>query len=195
MDGRSDKELLEAMRSGDAIAFQSAFDRHWKPLFSFVFRMIDDEDQTKDILQNTFLELWNRRETLLINDSLFPYLVKVAKNDVISLFRRDKVRLEGVDTIVKNLQRSAYSDERLLTNELQQAIDKELTKMPVNMQRCFQLSKYENKSIRDISAELLLSEQTVKNNISDALRRLRQVLSAGSSGYLAVTALLLSKLI
>lgn len=186
MSGKSDKELLDAVRTGSEQAFQCLFDRHWKALYAFVFRLLNDEDQTKDILQNTFLELWNKKDTLLVNDSLLPYLAKVAKNDVISLFRRDKVRLEGVETLVENLQRTAYSDERLLTNELQQAIDEELTKMPLNMQRCFQLSRYENKSIRDIASELLLSEQTVKNNISDALRRLRQALSSNPAGYFAL---------
>lgn len=186
MSGKSDKELLDAVRTGSEQAFQCLFDRHWKALYAFVFRLLNDEDQTKDILQNTFLELWNKKDTLLVNDSLLPYLAKVAKNDVISLFRRDKVRLEGVETLVENLQRTAYSDERLLTNELQQAIDEELIKMPLNMQRCFQLSRYENKSIRDIASELLLSEQTVKNNISDALRRLRQALSSNPAGYLAL---------
>lgn len=174
------------MCSGDDLAFQHIFDRYWQPLFSFVNRTIDDEDQTKDILQNTFLELWKKKENLVIQDSIMPYLVKIAKNDVISLFRRDKVRLAGDEILIGNLQRVTNPDELIIANELQQAIDTELVKMPSNMRQCFQLSRYENMSIREIASELMLSEQTVKNNISEALRRLRSVLTNESAGYLAM---------
>lgn len=186
MSNKSDKELLLAMCSGDDLAFQHIFDRHWQPLFSFVNRIIDDEDQTKDILQNTFLELWKKRENLIIQDSVMPYLIKIAKNDVISLYRRDKVRLAGDEILIGNLQRVTNPDELIIANELQQAIDTELVKMPLNMRQCFQLSRYENRSIREIASELMLSEQTVKNNISEALRRLRSVLTNESAGYLAM---------
>lgn len=186
MNNRSDKELLLAMCSGDELAFQYIFDRYWQPLFSFVNRTINDEDQTKDILQNTFLELWKKKENLIVQDSLMPYLIKVAKNDVISLFRRDKVRLAGDEILIGNLQRVTNPDELIIANELQQAIDTELVKMPLNMRQCFQLSRYENRSIREIASELMLSEQTVKNNISEALRRLRSVLTNSSAGYLAM---------
>jgi RNA polymerase sigma-70 factor (family 1) len=186
MSAQTDKELLQAMRSGDEPAFQYIFDRYWQPLFSFVNRIIDDEDQTKDILQNTFIELWKKKDTLIVQDTVMPYLVKIAKNDIISLFRKDKVRLAGDEILISNLQRVSHPDELIIATELQQAIDTELVKMPLNMRQCFQLSRYENKSIRDIAAELTLSEQTVKNNISEALRRLRNVLTNDSAGYLAM---------
>jgi RNA polymerase sigma-70 factor (family 1) len=186
MTNKSDKELLQAIRLGDEKAFQCIFDRHWNTLFSFVYKLISDEDQTKDILQNTFLEIWKRKDTLIVEDSIMPYLFKIAKNDVISLFRKDKVRLQGDEILVRNLQSADLPDERMLASELQQTIDTELVKMPFNMRQCFHLSRYENKSVRDIAEELRLSEQTVKNNISEALRRLRQALTHNSSGYLAL---------
>jgi RNA polymerase sigma-70 factor (family 1) len=173
MRDKSDKELLQAIRLGDEIAFQYLFDRHWKQLFSFVLGLINDEEQTKDILQNAFIEVWNKRASLIVGDSLLPYLFTVTKNEVMTLFRRHKVRLAGEEMLISDLQRSAYSDEPIIVQELQSAIDTELVKMPFNMRQCFQLSRYENKSIRDIANELMLSEQTVKNNISEALRRLR----------------------
>lgn len=183
---RSDKELAEEIRSGSEIAFEAVFSRHWKPLYAFVFRLINDEDQTKDILQNTFLEVWNRRASLFAADSLMPLLIKIAKNEVITLFRKDKVRLAGDEILIRNLQQIASAEEYLIATELQVEIDKELVKMPQNMRQCFRLSKYENRSVKEIAAELMLSEQTVKNNISEALKRLKMALLVSNSGYLAL---------
>jgi len=182
---KSDKELVEALRSGDENAFECIFERHWQPLYAFVNKMIADQDQTKDVLQNTFLEVWKRKETLYADDSILPFLIKVAKNEVITLFRKDKVRLTGDEILISNLQREGLTDDKLLATELQGAIESELIKMPVNMRKCFHLSRYEQKSIKDIAAELLLSEQTVKNNISEALKRLRNGLTS-NWGYLAL---------
>jgi RNA polymerase sigma-70 factor (family 1) len=185
MGSKSDKELIEALRYGDEDAFECIFERHWQSLYAFVYKMISDKDQTKDVLQNTFLEVWKRKETLYAEDSILPFLIKVAKNEVITLFRKDKVRLAGDEILISNLQRENLTDDKLLATELQDAIDSELIKMPVNMRKCFHLSKYEQKSIKDIATELLLSEQTVKNNISEALKRLRNALTS-NWGYVAL---------
>jgi RNA polymerase sigma-70 factor (family 1) len=185
MSTKSDRELVEALRYGDEEAFECLFERHWQTLYAFVNKMIADKDQTKDVLQNTFLEVWKRKDTLLVVDSILPFLIKVAKNEVITLFRKDKVRLAGDEILISNLQRENLTDDKLLATELQNAIDLELIKMPVNMRKCFHLSKYEQKSIKDIASELLLSEQTVKNNISEALKRLRNALTS-NWGYLAL---------
>jgi RNA polymerase sigma-70 factor (family 1) len=185
-EDRTDRELANEMRSGSEYAFQVIFERHWKPLYAFVFRLISDEDQTKDILQNTFLEVWKRREQLFAVDSLMPLLIKIAKNEVITLFRKDKVRLAGDEILIRNLQQIHAADDQLIAADLQGEIDRELVKMPLNMRQCFRLSKYENRSVKEIAAELMLSEQTVKNNISEALKRLKLALLLSKSGYLAM---------
>ena len=191
---KSDKELVGQICSGNEQAFQQLFDRHWKPLYAFVYRLINDEDQAKDILQNSFMEIWKRRDSLYVDESLMPLLTKIAKNEVITLFRRDKVRLAGDEVLIGNLQRFEAADDRLIASELQQEIDKELIKMPINMRQCFRLSKYENRSVKEIAIELRLSEQTVKNNISEALKRLRASLLMNNSGYLALLSVILLNL-
>jgi RNA polymerase sigma-70 factor (ECF subfamily) len=186
MINQSDKELLQDIALGNEQAFQMLFNRHWKSLFSFVYRLTRDEDHTKDILQDVFLYLWKNRENLYAGDSFLPYLNTVARSNVMSAFRKDKVRLQGVEVLSEAVKLSDNSDEQLLLKEVTQTVDVELSKMPFNMRQCFRLSRYEDKTIREIAAELKLSEQTVKNNISEALRRLRISVEQGSLIYLSV---------
>jgi RNA polymerase sigma factor (sigma-70 family) len=191
MSNKTDQELFQAMQSGDEHAFQFLFNRHWEALYNIVYKLIADDDQTKDILQNAFIEIWNKRDTLVVGSSIFPYLISVAKNEVISLFRKNKIRLAGDEILLANLHRVTYPDEQLIAGELQHVIDQELVSMPLNMRQCFILSRYEDKSIRNIACELTLSEQTVKNNISEALRRLRKRLNGNATGYPALLFMLL----
>jgi RNA polymerase sigma-70 factor (ECF subfamily) len=186
MINQSDKELLQDIALGNEQAFQMLFNRHWKSLFSFVYRLTRDEDHTKDILQDVFLYLWKNRENLYAGDSFLPYLNTVARSNVMSAFRKDKVRLQGVEVLSEAVKLSDSSDEQLLLKEVTQTVDVELSKMSFNMRQCFRLSRYEDKSIREIAVELKLSEQTVKNNISEALRRLRISMEQGSLIYLSV---------
>lgn len=183
---QSDKKLLQEMASGDEQAFQVLFNRYWKNLFSFVFRLTKDESHTKDILQDVFLYCWKNRTTIYAEESLLPYLITVARNNVMAAFRKDKVRLQGADILLETIERYASVDEQLLFKELKRSVENELSKMPFNMRLCFQLSRFEDRSIRDIAAELKLSEQTVKNNISEALRRLRLSAAHGSLLYLSL---------
>jgi len=184
MINQSDKELLQGIVREDEQAFQVLFDRHWKSLFSFVYRLTRDESQTKDILQDVFIDVWNNRSNLYSENSLLPYLNTIARNKVMSAFRKDKVRLQGADILLENINRAVQSDEQLLFKEVKKSVDDELSKMSFNMRACFQLSRYEDKTIREIAVELGLSEQTVKNNISEALRRLRVTVKQGSLLYL-----------
>ena len=171
---KTDKQLLEALCLGDETAFRNLFNRHWEALFAFVSRMIGEDEQAKDIVQNTFIVVWKNRNQLIIGDSLMPYLIKVARNETISLFRKNKVRLDGMELLARDLHAVENPENLFITKELNTTIEVEMIKMPISMKKCFQLSRYENKSIRDIAKELSLSEQTVKNNISEALNRLRK---------------------
>jgi len=184
-----DKELLEAIASGDEQAFHILFNRYWKSMFSFVYRLTKDESHTKDILQDVFLYIWKNRDTLYAEQSFLPYLHTVARSNIMMAFRRDKIRLQGADVLLETIARSGQADDQLLLKEVKQTVDKELLKMPFNMRLCFQLSRFEDKSIRDIARELNLSEQTVKNNISEALRRLRISVEQGSLLYFSLLVL------
>lgn len=186
---KSDKELLEAIASGNEQAFNALFNRYWKNLFSFVYRLTKDECITKDILQEVFISVWKNREKLYVEESFLPYLNTVARRNTMMSFRADKINLRRADVLLGQIERAAESDDQLLFKEVKQTVDNELLKMPTNMRQCFRLSRYEDKSIREIAAELGLSEQTVKNNISEALRRLRISVEQGSLLYLSVIVL------
>lgn len=161
------------MKNGDQKAFEELYELYWPEVYTMIYRRINDREVTKDILQEIFINLWNYRHRIIAERSLAPWLNSAAKRQTISWYRKQ----------ISTKQRETFYQEsgtlivpaptELETKELQELLDLEIEKMPDNMKLAFRLSRFENKSIREIATELSLSEQTVRNNISMALERLR----------------------
>ena len=82
------------------------------------------------------------------------------------------------------------TDSKVIVKDVSRLLDLELSRMPNTMSQCYRLRRAEGRTIRSISAELCLSEQTVKNNISEASRRLRESMIARLSSFLPLVFLI-----
>lgn len=170
----SDSDLIAALQSGDETAFRILYERYWSEVYTMIFRRIKDEEAAKDIVQNIFVNLWSSRKKILVENSLGPYLNVAVRNRSISYYKKNLAVFER-DTEYQAGNSIALSpDHDLEARELQEVIDEEIARMPDNMRRAFLLSRHEKLSIREIAIALSLSEQTIKNNISEALSRLRK---------------------
>lgn len=171
----TDHDLIAALQRGDEAAFKTLYERYWADLYTMVFRRIKDEDAAKDIVQNIFVNLWSSRKAIFVESSLAPYLNTAARNRSISYYKKNLAVFER-DTEYQLGNAVELSPEYDLdARELELALNEEIARMPENMRKTFLLSRYEQRSIREIAAELSLSEQTIKNNISEALSRLRKI--------------------
>ncbi|TKC65449.1 sigma-70 family RNA polymerase sigma factor [Pedobacter hiemivivus] len=169
----TDDNLLLGLQKGDQSAFKVLYERYWKEVYNMVYRRIRDEEATKDIVQNIFVNLWTSRKAVTIESTLAPYLNTAAKNRTISFYKKNLADFSR-NSIFQDDQLQHSIEHNLEANELKAFFNKEIENMPDTMRKAFVLSREENKSIREIASELSLSEQTIKNNISQALERLKK---------------------
>jgi RNA polymerase sigma-19 factor, ECF subfamily len=169
----TDSHLLQALRKGDESAFKILYDRHWADVYTLVYRRLQDEEATKDIVQNIFVNLWISRKDILIETTLAPYLNRAAKNRAISWYKQNEASFARENHFQEEQVQHSIETE-LEATELEAFFREEIDGMPDTMRKAFVLSRHEDKSVREIAAELSLSEQTIKNNISQALDRLRK---------------------
>lgn len=134
-------------------------------------------EEAQDIVQEIFFGIWKNRAQIQCDDQgrLSSYLYKAAKYAAINYFSRPGITISGAVVLEKML---AYptafkSDERLMVKELHTVVDEELCGLPDRLQLPYRLSREQNLSIREIALRLSVSEQTVKNNITDVLNRIR----------------------
>ena len=169
----TDQYLIIAMQSGDQKAFEALYQRYWSEVYTMIYRRINDREVAKDIVQDIFVNLWRYRHQIIAEGSLAPLLNVTAKKQAISWYRKQSASKQRELLYHEDEVLVAPSTTELETKELKDMLDREIDNMPSNMQASFRLSRYENKSIKEIATELSLSEQTVRNNISMALDRLR----------------------
>jgi len=173
----ADTILLSRIREDDHSAFDLLFERYWERAYQAARARLDDEAQAQDLIQEIFIKLWQRRHSLNIQTSFEQYLLSAVRLSVISYFRSQKVthvRLEDALQRLELLEDSIRDHTGYL--ELEQTLEQAVKHMPEMLQKVYEL-RSESHSVKAIASELGLAEQTVKNYISEVLRRLRIAIS------------------
>lgn len=176
IDGADDKALLSNLANGEKWAFDQLYHRYWEALFRYVVRVLKDENDTADVLQDTFFKIWEQRERLQHVESVKAYLFTVARNGALRFIALQQNHQRFVASLGAFLNDESYersAEEALTLNELQMSIDKQITRMPPRMREVFLLSRFENLSNREIATRLNISEHTVKKQINYALKLIR----------------------
>ncbi len=150
--------------------FNQMYTSYWKKLNAFSYTMTQDKELAQNIVQDVFVDLWERKEELHIN-AIEPYLFRAVKNQVFKHYqnnRFDKTVLEDKfeDYIIDNFS--------AIDPELMDLLYSLLEKLPEKRKEVLLMYKFQDMSIDQIADELGISRQTVKNQISSALKQLRE---------------------
>lgn len=168
----SDTYLIAAIQANDQAAFRLLYDKYWKVLYLRACKGVD-EDEAKDMIQEIMLSVWNRRHHIHASekDDLGKYLFTALKYRIISYYAHTSGQIKKSELL--DIPMDTAPDILLENKELKTVIEATVERMPGKMQQIFRMSRDENFSVADIAAQLNLSEQTVKNQIGQALKRLR----------------------
>ena len=159
----------------DQEAFSAIVYRYNVSLYRIVQGRVRMEDDAKDIVQEIFISLWNNRHQIQSAAALYPYLSKSAFYAVIDWQLLNKKNISRYQLLLEKDEPSVFPIENhLIANELRRELMEEVEKMPETTRTVFRLSRIDQKSVKEIAVTLHLSEQTVKNNITIALKQLRK---------------------
>lgn len=172
-----EQEWLLALRNGDEQALRRIFDQHYPLLLGDVYRIIPDEDTCQDLAQEVFVELWRKRADLDIHTSLRAYLRRAAVNRALTYLKSQRhLDFDGNDWS----QAADTSDQDIIRQEqqetLEQALHRAIATLPERCRVVFSLSRFEHLSHREIAQQLDISLKTIENQITKAMRLLREAL-------------------
>ena len=171
---RTDLELLELMAEDNVPAFEDIYNRYSKDMFLFGFNIFRNREVCEDIVQNVFVDLWSKRKSVTIA-RLKSYLLQSVKYQVFNHMRNRKVSNEDLAKL-NIVDMSMNVSQSLELIELKEIIDGKVSMLPERCRQIFILSRYQEKSNKEIALELGISHQAVKNQISKALKFIRQKL-------------------
>lgn len=164
-----DSELLSKLRSHDRVAFELLYRRYWQNLYDFAFLKTHDTNTAEEIVQDLFVTIWEKRESLQIKN-LRNYLFTAVRNRVIDHYK------EKVFAELDNIEPPEAPEYSFFLEELEATMQNSIAQLPDKTQRIFLLSRFEGKTVRQISADLNLPERTVEYHITQALRMLKVLL-------------------
>lgn len=166
--------IISALKKGDEHIFKSIYDNYKKALTAFINGYTKDQAQTDDIIQDTFIKLWNAKENLDKNTSISSYLHKTAYNTFIDKYRKKKREHSMLDGwLYKRLMQMVDENEEVKNKKIilvREAIDK----LPPKCKEIFVLSKYENLKYIEIAEHLNISTKTVESQMRIAFNIIRE---------------------
>jgi RNA polymerase sigma-70 factor (family 1) len=166
-----EKELLAKIARGDERAFTILFQWYYSPLGEFVLKLTESLEITQEIIQDSFVKIWLRKETLPGIDNFSAYLYILCRNHAFAVLKKMAVE-----------KRSKQSIEQYLANEMAEAdydnpadhyrslIEDAVAKLPAQQQRVYRLSRYDRLKHDAIARELNISAETVKKHIQLAVK-------------------------
>ncbi len=172
---QSDQKLLDASKSGDEKAFGLLFEKYWDDLFRIAYKRLHSAEDARDIVQDVFVSVWSNIGNISVDVSLGGYLYTALRNKIFNHFEKNNNRLQKLiqqQFIPTEHEETVFSN--YCTKELQQFIAQQVAAMPEKMRQIYLLSKEENLTHAEIAELLSLSNQTVKNQLYNAVSRLRK---------------------
>ena len=175
MKVKEDKVYVEHLKQNDLHSFDALFYKYSTKLYAFALSITRNPFAAEEITQLVFLKIWEKRVTIDEHLSFKSFLFSIAYNETISWLRKEKSEKRRIDKFVHS---SGFS-----TNETEQTIEYRnieglanqlIESMPEKRKEIFKLSREQGLSNKEIAEKLEISVKTVENQMTSALKFLRE---------------------
>lgn len=154
--------------------FEKLFREFFPAMMTFCRKYLPDEDDACEVVQGVFINLWEKRASLDTSESLKSYLFKSVHNRSLNLLRDRK---KFSDDVMPEQGGELDVSEQMEQMELEDRIRDVIASLPERCREVFELSRFEGLTYQEIAGKLDISVKTVENQMSKALRILREKLA------------------
>ncbi|MGD0754963.1 MAG: RNA polymerase sigma-70 factor [Bacteroidales bacterium] len=169
--------LIEKLKSGDPDSFSDIFSAYYKDLVFFAYSFTRELSSAEDIVQDTFVKLWEDHEKLIVTVSLKSILLKTIQNKCIDWHRHRRIVSNSSTYIIDNSPLYEYdTDNYVLRSEMEGIIEKAVENLPEKFKEAFEMNRFEGLKYQEIANKLNVSVRTIEVRISKALELLRKSL-------------------
>jgi RNA polymerase sigma-70 factor (ECF subfamily) len=173
----NEAHFIQGLKAGSQKAFDGIYEMYAKRLYAYSLQFTKSAEDSEEIVQDVFVKLWTNREKIKQKDTLRSLLFIMTKHHLINAFH-SKVNEPIYEDFVDYKNELSVNDtgQQLEYEDFERKFQKALARLPLTQQKVVKLSKIDQLSNKEIAEKLSLSEQTIKNQLSIALKELRQTL-------------------
>ncbi|MDR2918420.1 MAG: RNA polymerase sigma-70 factor [Tannerella sp.] len=169
------EHTIEQLCNGDHQAFEDVFIAYYGRIKNFINGLLKSEDDAEELTQEIFVKLWINRETIDPGRSFHSFLFTVARNITFNFIKHKLVCENYAADFDYEYSEYESPDEILYAKEISLLIEMAVSRMPAQRQRIYRMSRNEGLSNDEIALSLNISKKTVENQLSLALRELRNI--------------------
>jgi len=168
-----EQDVIRALQNGDVQAYNVVFKQYWKTLYHQAYTKLQSHEVAEEIVQDLFLTLWEKRQTLLITN-LQHYLRASLRNKCIDHIRAKMVKDKYWTYYKAFIPRQTNSTQEMVTyNNLVEALENGMSSLPEKTKAIFALSRFEGRSVADVAKVFRLSEKAVEYHLTKSLKVLK----------------------
>ena len=177
-----EKNIIQSLKQGDERAFEMLFKMYFKKLCVYANNYLHNKDESENIVKDSFVKIWERREDLPIDTSLAGYLYTTVRNHAINYLQRERRKNAFLRNAYKDFEQEYetfllsiedYPVANLILQDMNAQIRKVVNTLPPQCREVFILSRFEMLSHEEISERTGITIATIKTQIVRALARLR----------------------
>lgn len=172
----SSKALFAAIKQGDRRAYKLLFERFYQLLLATAINLLGDVNAAKDVIQEVFFEIWKKRAQIEVHSTVEGFLKRSVINRSLNLIKKRK-RFTDDSSLQFSEQKEANAIETLEAEDLKKVIDEALDSLPERCRLIFVMKRMEKMSVKEIAEKLEVSPKTVENQITKALKKLKNTIA------------------
>lgn len=170
----SDEALLQEFQAGNIQAFEVLYNRYNGLLYIHAYKMLRDEDEAKDVVQELFAKLYTISNTICLKTTFSAYLYTSVRNRILDIIAHKRIKTAYLASLGEFLDQGIPTTDHLMREkELAFQIEKEVSLLPEKMRLIFEMSRKACLSHKEIAAQLDISDKTVKKQINNALKLIK----------------------
>lgn len=172
-----DEILFRELKKGDHSAFDALFEKYYQGLCVYALKITASEAASKDIVQDFFACLWEKRKSVEIGSMIKPYFVRSIHNRCLDFISHQNIKSLHRDYVIGHFTDEDMLEYPLLDFELKGKIDKAVDSLPPDIKETFILNRFDGLTYNEIAIRQGISPKTVEYRIGKALTSLRDSLS------------------
>jgi len=170
--------MVKSLRSGNEKAYTLLFHEYYRPLTVFANKYLNDLESSKELVQDLFVYLYEKRKSLVVTTSLRSYLYQSVRNRCLNQLNKNDVRREFQKQALQNQDSDESLEKQIMANELEHEIFRIVSQLSSKCREVFIMSRTKGLKNQEIAEKLHISIRTVETHISKALKTLRESLGS-----------------